>query len=59
MNLLITGRKWCDYIAYNPNYDESIFIYRIYPDPLKVKAILVGLEMGEEKIKAIKKIINK
>ena len=45
MNLLITGRKWCDYVAYNPNYDESIFIYRILPDP--------------EKIKAIRKIINK
>lgn len=59
MNLLITGRKWCDYVAYNPNYDESIFIYRILPDPEKIKAIMVGMEMGEEKIKAIRKIINK
>ena len=59
MCLLITGRKWCDYIAYNPNYPESIFTHRITPDQEKFKAILVGLEMGEEKIKAIKKIINK
>jgi len=59
MLLLITGRKWCDFVAYNPNYPESIFIYRIYPDPDKFKKLLIGLEMGEEKIKAIKKIINK
>jgi hypothetical protein len=29
------------------------------PDLEKFKAIFVGLEMGEEKIKAIRKIINK
>ena len=59
MNLLITGLEWCDFVAYNPNYDESIFIYRMYPDKEKMKAIMVGMEMGEEKIKAIRKIINK
>ena len=59
MNLMITGLRWCDYVCYNPNFSESIFIYRILPDSIKFKALLVGLEMGEEKIKAIKKIINK
>lgn len=60
MNLLITGRKWCDFVAYNPNsLVDSIFIYRIYPNPVKFKALLVGMEMGEEKIKMIKKLINK
>jgi len=58
MNLMITGRNWWDFIAYNPNYPKSIFIYRIYPDPEMFKKISIGLEMGEEKIKAIKKIIN-
>jgi len=59
MELLTSGRAWCDYVAYNPNYDESIFIYRIFPDQEKFKALLVGIEMGEEKIKSIKKILNK
>jgi len=58
MSLLITGRKWWDFMAYNPNLDPSYFIYRIYPDQDKFRKILIGLEMGEEKIKAIKKILG-
>jgi len=59
MNLLITDREWCDYIAYNPNFPKSTFIHRFFPDPEKFKKLLVGFEMGEEKIKAINKIIEK
>jgi hypothetical protein len=35
MNLLITGRKWWDYVSYNPNYKESLIIFRILPDKEK------------------------
>ena len=56
MNLLITGRAWWDYIIYNPNYKNSIIVKRIYPDQDKFKSLLIGFEIGTEKIK---NIINK
>lgn len=59
MNLLISGRKWADYVAYNPNFSKSIYIHRIFPDQDKFKKLLIGFEIGEGKIKAINKIINK
>ena len=39
MNLLITGRKWWDFVAYNPNYKTNIIIIRIKPDLEKFKKI--------------------
>jgi putative phage-type endonuclease len=59
MNLLITGRKWWDYVAYNPNFEKSIFIKRILPDEEVFKKLKIGFEIGEEKIKSINKMINK
>lgn len=59
MCLMITGRKWWDFMAYNPNFPESSFIHRFFPDPEKIKKIQVGLVMGEEKIKSINKKLSK
>ena len=59
MNLLITGRKWWDYISYNPNFEKSLLVFRIYPDTAKQEKLLSGLAKGEDKIKEIKKIITK
>lgn len=59
MNLLISGRKWADYIAYNPNFTQSSFIHRIIPDEEMFKKLLVGFEIGEGRIKAIQKVINR
>ncbi|NCD07237.1 MAG: hypothetical protein EOL97_14075 [Spirochaetia bacterium] len=56
MNLLITGRKWWDYVVYNPNFNPSILIKRVVPDPEKVKGLLEGFEKGTNEIK---EIINK
>ena len=58
MNLLITGRKWCEYICYNPNFKESMIVITITPDEEKFKKLLVGFQIGEERIKTIEKIIN-
>jgi predicted phage-related endonuclease len=55
MNLLITGRKWWDLVFYNPNYKETIKIFRILPDIKKQESIKVGLEEG---IKLIKQQLN-
>lgn len=58
MNLLVTGRKWWDLIYYNPNYEKSICIYRIYPDAEKFEKLNKGFEMGIELIKEIKSKIE-
>lgn len=54
MNLLISGRKWWDFVAYNPNFEKSLIIVRIYPDLVKHQALLQGFAAGENQIKALK-----
>jgi len=56
MNLLITGRKWWDFVAYNPNFESSITIIRIFPDEEKFKKLEEGFEKGKA---LIKEMINK
>lgn len=51
--LLFTQRKWCDFIAYNPNFPESLLIQRVYPDPEMQEKIKAGLKLGEKIIKDI------
>lgn len=46
MVMLITGKKWCDYVAYNPNYTQPLFIYRIYPDYAAFTKLEEGFEIG-------------
>lgn len=46
--LLITGAEWCDYVAFNPNYKESLLIQRISRDEEKIEKIKQGLKLGEE-----------
>lgn len=54
MQMLITERKWCDFLAYNPNYEKSLLIKRVDADNEMQKAIIEGLKKGEEIIKEIK-----
>jgi hypothetical protein len=39
MNLWISERKWCDFISYNPNYEKSLVVHRIYRDEDKIKKL--------------------
>lgn len=32
MQMFVTGRKWCDYFGFNPNWEKPFFIKRIYRD---------------------------
>jgi hypothetical protein len=32
MQLLVTGAEWCDFVAYNPNFEQSMYINRYYRD---------------------------
>ena len=53
MQMTITGRAWCDYVVYNPNFKKSIVIQRVYPDDAEIKKIADGLAKGTEIIKNI------
>ena len=65
-NLLATGRKWCDFVAYDPrvqNKDLAISILRINRDDSYIAKCVEQLEkannyMAEVKSKLINKIIN-
>lgn len=47
MQMLFTDRKWCDFVAYNPNYKQSLLIQRVEADEEKQKDIIEGLKKGE------------
>jgi putative phage-type endonuclease len=58
MQLLITGRKWVDYVAYNPDFKSSLLIVRVEPDKEMQEKIVEGLKKGEQIIKEIEAKIN-
>ena len=51
MTLLITGRKWWDFVSFNPNFTKPLFIKRIYPDQEYFKKLELGFESGRKLIK--------
>jgi hypothetical protein len=53
MQMLFTERKWCDLVAYNPNYEKSLLIQRVVEDKVMQEKIKVGLVIGEKLIKEI------
>ena len=58
MQMMITGRAWCDYVVYNPNFKKSIVIKRVYPDDAEIERIINGLAKGTEMIKGIVNDVN-
>lgn len=54
MNLLITGRKWWDYVGYNQNFKKSLLVFRITPDEKMQEKLREGLKNGSLKIKELK-----
>ncbi len=55
MQMLVTGRKWVDYVVYHENF-RMIIIIRVERDEAAIKKIKVGLDSG---IKQIKEILEK
>ena len=58
MQLLVTGRQYVDFIAYNPNFKTPMFLHRIGIDDNKHYKLLSGIDLGTEKIKEIKQQLN-
>jgi putative phage-type endonuclease len=59
MCLLVTDRKWWDFISYNPNFEKSLIVFRIKKDDKKQEKLKEGLKNGELKIKEIQCQITK
>lgn len=54
MQMLVTGRKWCDYLAFCPNYNPGMKIIRVDRDEAKIEKLRIGLEVGKQIIQDIK-----
>jgi hypothetical protein len=56
--LLVTGRKWCDFVSYNPMFPEhlQVFVKRIEADPVYQKELEAEVKqfLGE-----VDEVINK
>ncbi len=51
MNMLVCKKKWCDFIAYNPNLAPYLFVKRFYPNPENIAKLEAGFESGIQMIK--------
>jgi putative phage-type endonuclease len=55
--LYITGRKWCDFIAFHPKL--PMIVIRVYPDPVIIEQIKTALDVAIAEAKImIEKITN-
>lgn len=50
--LYVTGRKWCDFISYNPNFtpETQLYIKRFYPDIELFEIFTTQLELVNLKV---------
>lgn len=51
MCLLVSGRKWWDFVSYNPNFDKPLYVERFYPDLKYFEKLKAGFETGRNLIK--------
>jgi len=58
--LLVTGRKWCDFISYNPNFIEKrrLLIVRVTRDEAFIKALEDRLRVVSDRKETFLKEIN-
>lgn len=55
MQMLTTGRKWCDYVVFNPNFERDLFVKRVLPDIEKFKKLEAGFNSGIAMIQKLEK----
>ena len=59
-SMYVTGRKWCDYVLYNENYDNPLHIVRVDKDNEYISKIQEQIERANNEIdKIIKQAENK
>lgn len=53
MQMLFTETEFADFVAYNPNFKQSLLIKRVVADKEMQDKIVKGLELGEKLLKEI------
>lgn len=59
MQLLITGRDFCDFVNYSPNFDQELVIHRVEPDDKKFDKLRDGIKAGTRMIQEIQQKMDK
>ena len=58
MQMYVTGRDWCDFFAFNPNFETPYYLKRFYPEPDVQIALKAALSEAKEKLKTIKNVLD-
>lgn len=53
MCMLVTKRKWWDYVAFNPDLPNELIIIRVPLDTKKQEKLLLGIESGVKLLKQL------
>ena len=56
--MLFTGKGWCDYLLYNPNFKKNNLIQRVFADEKKQQKIIDGLKIAETSYKEKQKLLT-
>jgi len=56
--MLVSGRKWCYFVCYNPNFKEPLLIYRIERDEEMIEKLKLGKIKGVAMINEYVKKFN-
>jgi len=59
MSLLISERKWWDFVSFNPNFSKPLFVKRIYPNLAYEEKLKVGFIEGNKLVKNYVESYNK
>ena len=59
MQMYVTGRKWCDYFGFNPNFtDKPFYLKRIFPDTDVFAHLDTALKQAIKDLKEQKKKLD-
>lgn len=50
MQLLVSERKYCDYVVFNPNFPKPVIIVKVQRDDIAIEKLRIGLEEAEKKL---------
>lgn len=60
MQMYVSGRKWCDYFGFNPNFtDKPFYLKRIYPDKDTFAHLDTALPQAVKQLKEQKEKLDK
>lgn len=51
--LLVCKRAWCDFISYNPNFDQSLYVQRVFVDEKREEMLKHGILTGKKMLEKL------